>query len=218
MSAISTTHQIKSFATGMSALEGNVLIISRGNKKSNTVSICASLPPVDTEAILDNFELLVPHIKDLLESVQSKIIRTKFAAGKEEVTTDEVSVTGCIDYMNQQAAETSRLSKESISEYLNSIEQKEALKAAFSIALKYGDNLTSEQEAKLNQMQKAFADTITELSGSRTYWEEKKQNSARKYLEQLEDSPIKDRLISRLDAMKDKKLQDEASVLDALGF
>lgn len=219
MSNVSNIHAIEQFSPATSKpLDGQVLIVSRGNKKSGTVSVCASLPPITENEIADNFSAIMPHLMNYLDSVRAKILRKESNAGKQEISTDSISVAGIAAYLEAEAEESGRLSKELITEFLGAEENKAALFAAFAIALKYdGDTLTPEQFNKLEQMHRGLSDVLSELSGTRTVWEEKKQNTARKYIECLDDSVMKDRLITKLEEMKERGKKD-SNVLDALGF
>lgn len=209
MSTFSNVHAIQEFVSGVSVpLENNVLIVSRGNAKSKTVSICASVPEIQKHEVISKIDELFPHIIDVIETAQAKIIRAAHTAGAVEITSEKVSLNAVIEFLNEEAA-SSRLTKEQIVSYLNEPEQKELLKVAFAEALKYSENLTGDQIEKLNKMHKAFCDSAAELSGSRTLWEEKKQNTMRKYITLLDDSAMKDRLVDKISGMKDKKEKEE---------
>lgn len=218
MSNVSNIHAIEQFSPATSKpLDGQVLIVSRGNKKSGTVSVCASLPPLTMDDVLVN-PAIAPHLVNYLDSVRAKILRKESNAGRTEISTDSMSVAGVAAYLEAEAEESGRLSKELITEFLGAEENKAALFAAFAIALKYdGDTLTPEQFNKLEQMHRGLSDVLSELSGTRTVWEEKKQNTARKYIECLDDSAMKDRLLGKLEEMKERGKKD-SNVLDALGF
>lgn len=219
MSNVSSTHAISEFNSGVSQpLDGQVLIVSRGNAKSKTVSVCASLPKVTEEEIRENLTSLIPHVVNMIDSTRAKLVRLAHAAGESEIRTECVNVKAVVQWLNEQEAESGRLSKESIIGFLESPTVKDTLYAAFAVTLKYdGETLTGEQLEKLSKMHKGFIDVISELSGSRTMWEEKKQNTARKYLETLEDSPMRERLLGKLEDMAKRAKQNE-NVLDALGF
>lgn len=209
MSTLSSIHAIQEYVSGTSvALQDNELIVSRGNAKSKTVSICASVPLITKDAIVSSFDSLFPHIQDLITNARSKIIRTAHNSGAVEITTEQLDIAAVISFLDSES-ESARLTKEQITAYLNEPEQKELLKVAFAEALKYSENLTGDQIEKLNKMHKAFTDSASELSGSRTLWEEKKQNTMKKYLSILDDSQMKQKLENKIAAMKDKKEKEE---------
>lgn len=219
MSNISSFHKIAKFVSGVSsALDGQSLVISRGNAKSKTESICASVPALTAQEVMQESALL-PHILSYLESVRSGIIRKAANEGKEEIRSEEISAAGIAAYLDALALESGRLTKEDIKKYLEDKEQKDTLFVAFAIALKYeGDTLTEEQIAKISFMFKGFVDILCELAGSRTYWEEKKRNTAKKYLLTLEDCAMKERLLGKIEAMEQAKKESEQNALEALGF
>lgn len=216
MSTLSNIHAIQEYVSGTSvALSENVLVVSRGNAKSKTVSICVSAPEISETQIQENLSGLLPHIQELLNNTRGKIMRAAHTTGNKELTTEQLNVSSCIAFLDSES-ESARLTKEQITTYLNEPEQKELLKVAFAEALKYSENLTGDQIEKLNKMHKAFTDSASELSGSRTLWEEKKQNTMRKYLSILDDSQMKQKLENKIAAMKER--EKEENVLEALGF
>lgn len=211
MSSISSVHSISVYDSKepAKAETGNTLIVSRGNAKSNTVSVCASLPTLTQEDVLNSFETLVPHILDMLNLERGKLVR-KFAE-KGEIRSEQCDIAAIVIELEGEA----RLSKEAIAEYLKAPAQSEALKAAFALKFKWGDALSEEQVKKLDQLSNALRDKLSELAGNKTSWSEKEQNVALSYLEILEESSMKDRLLGRLVKMGEKK-QD--NTLEALGF
>lgn len=213
MSAISNVHTITVYDSKnpQGAETGNTLIISRGNAKSNTVSICASLPILTPQDVQENLGSLMVHILDMLNLERGKLLRKYQSQGKWEIRTEQCDIQAIIVELEGEA----RLSKEAIQEYLKADTQAEALKAAFALKFKWNGELTEEQSKKLDQLSNALRDKLSELAGNKTSWSEKEQLTAKSYLEILEESTMKERLLNRLVKMGEKKQED---LLDSLGF
>lgn len=211
MSSISNVHSISIYDSKnpQEAETGNTLIVSRGNAKSNTVSICASLPTLTQEDVLNSFDALAPHILNMLNLERGKLVR-KFES-KGEIRSEQCDIQAIIVELEGEA----RLSKEAIQEYLKATSQAEALKAAFALKFKWGNTLSEEQVKKLDQLSNALRDKLSELAGNKTSWSEKEQIVARSYIEILEESSMKERLLNRLVKMSEKKEDD---VMESLGF
>lgn len=215
MSTISENNPISIYDPKTSKpVDGCVLLVSRGREaKGNQPkknAICASALPFSADELLDNFEALVPYIQDTLKAIRVQIVRDNESRGF--VLDSDLSVSACISKLEAE----SRLSKESITEYFNLEANKESLRAAFSMKLRFGDDpLTIEQSNKLDQLFAGLRDKFAELAGSRTFWNEKEMATAKSYLEIMEDSAMRGRLESKIASMNQKKEDD---LLETLGF
>ena len=211
MSAISDVHTISVYDSKKPAEAeiGQVLVISRGNAKSNTVSICASLPPITTDEISANLNALMPSIQNMISLERSKILRGYESKG--EVRTEQINLVAVIDSLKAEES----LTKESIASWMAQENNLQTLRAAFAAKFHWQDTLTTEQNKKLDQLSNALRDKFSELAGNRTTWSEKEQTVARSYLDVFEDSYMKDRLLNRLQKMSEKK-QD--NLMEDLGF
>jgi hypothetical protein len=191
--------------------DGEVLILSRGNKQSKTESMYAVGLVIPEQDIRDNLDSLMPHIQAMIHAARVGIVRANVERG--HVLDEELNLTACITAMDSEG----RLTKEAISQYLKREENIEMLRAAFAEKLGYrNDPLTSEQSAKLDKLAAKLSDTFLELAGSRTYWEEPKRKSATSYLELFEDSPMKSRLLGKIAVMSEKSNDDD--LMEVLGF
>lgn len=212
MSNVSNRHQFKQFTAGKStALSGQRLAkIGYKNTEKNKAkyqNAFVSVPFITDDAIVDQIEQLIPHIKNMMEENQDALLKTLYEQqnGNLEngsVSDDDISVAAVIGYMNAEST-GGRMTKESI-EFWFTQNLHEPLIGRFNELGIEGD--------KCAQMMNAYKGMFSALSGGATvYPEDKVQNLLRALEFSQEDvgaATITGKLKNRLQKMNKKDVND----------
>src|SRR6185369_6759627 len=123
MSNVSNRHQFKQFTAGKSTpLSGQRLAkIGYKNTEKNRAkyqNAFVSVPYITDDAIADQIEQLIPHIKNMLEESQDALLKTLYEQQNGilengSVSDEDISVSAVIGYMNAEST-GGRMTKESI--------------------------------------------------------------------------------------------------------
>lgn len=191
--------------------EGEVTLLVRGNKRTGTESKAVAVPVTSTKRVL-GCEELYPHIAEWFRAMQTARVRDIIERERRlSFHKDEVSPEAIANWLAAQG----RLTGAQIEEYMET--QKDTILALLCEKLGWHEGIqTGEQEKKVSQLLKGLKDTFSELAGRKVFWEEKKRkNALENWLEYFEDSPIKEKMIAKIQGMSQENSED---LLDALGF
>lgn len=169
-------------------------------------SKAVSLPVLEATAIESNLTVLIPHIRNFLESVQDKIIREELDKGNNVVSIDNaaVSIAACVEYLDN-SNESGRITKEGVeSWFAEAIEPNLAL--TLSETLGVGDIPTQAESDKVLAIVAAFKGKIASLAGGKTAYDPKTAMQLQKALKLAPESDaLASRFMVRLQKMVDQK-------------
>lgn len=194
---------------------GYDLVVSRGNTKSGTESICAPMLSIPESEVRTWLPELMPHILKLLSDERAKVLREVSSAGLDTISDSAVTITALLRRMESEV----RLTAQSIKDYMGEAEVVASLEVILASKLgweEYVGKFTAEQQAKLDALVAGLVDTFSELSGRKISWDTKRCNKALEYLELLPESGMRDRLIGKVTDVRDRPV--DTNILDVLGF
>lgn len=209
MSVISNKHQFVPFVSSprSKAFEGQRLVkvsyktTKAGEKKD---SVCVSIPPVPRDQIRANIDNFFEYVIGMYESAQDAIIRDAHEAGNIHVDDEDIDITAVISHL-EKSSRGGRLSGEVIGVWFDE-NLSEILELA--VAEKQGlsdhkDRWSDSQTRKMEQMLKAYKDSLSALAGYRTLYNNDKCDKLIRALVLCDDDDvIANGLVKRLQDMK----------------
>jgi len=150
-------------------------------------SMCVSVPKLD--AALNDAQLarLVPHIEAMLEAAQDGIARDVWESKAMAVTTEQLSIDACIDWLDSES-QGDRLTSEKVKAWFaESIA--DTLAVAFIDKLGFGDSPDESQLKKVGQAVNVYCDKFASMAGGKTSFA---PDVATKLLDVLELIPDQD--------------------------
>lgn len=214
MSTISNRHNVVPFVAGTSAPLTGQRLAKVGYKKTTAMpnppaSVCASVPPLNTQDVEYRIDRLMPYIKGMLESAQDGILRSLYESsdyGLSSVSDDDLSVDACISFLAAEAA-GDRLKKDAILQWFDS---EVAENLTILVAEKLGfTEMNTETEKTVAKHVGIYRDLIGMLAGGKTILEPKQIRGCRTAIGLAATSDrISARLNDRLTAMENKKVVD----------
>lgn len=221
MSNVSHRHAIVPFVSGTSKAYSGQRLSKVGYKSTaknpaKFASICASVPMIEEEEIKGNVNALLPHIREMLEGVQDKILRSLYEASegqKAEVTTDELSIQQCISFL---AAESmgDRLSAEAIKEWFEgNLADSVLVVVAEKLGYAQGEGdieLTEAQSETCMKHVEVYSKLLQMLAGKQIRLEEKQMRGMENALALAEDGDkMAQKLRAKITALKNApKIED----------
>lgn len=190
-----------------------------GDKESPMYGIkreskCVSLPMVQESEVRKQVAVLAPYIVEYLQGVQDKIVRLRVDAGASSITSEEVSIAGCIEYLESND-ESGRLTKESIGNWFdNNIA--ETLAVTLAERLGVSEIPTDAESNKIMEVVSGFRDKVAALAGGKTSYEPKLCESLKRAVNM---APAGDALSVRFTARLDKMIasaKDTTNLMDLL--
>ena len=217
MSHFPASHLVTKFVSGQSeALTGQrlakVKYKTTAKQTAKYPNICASIPFIKGEDIMNYEGELIPHIRTLLESAQDGILRSLYESSDgtlSQVQDSELSIPECIKYLEAES-QGSRLTKEVISAWFDG-NVKDYLFIIIGEKLKYSmdEELTQDQELTINRHLNGYRGLYESLAGGKTILQPTQISSLGKVLELIDSSEIGDKLSARLKAMENKPKIEE---------
>ena len=217
MSHFPASHLVTRFESGKSEpLTGQRLAKVKYKTTAKQVAkfpnICASVPSIKGEDILNYEAELIPHVRALLETAQDGILRSLYESSDgtlSQVQDSEISIPECIKFLEAES-QGSRLTKEIISAWFDS-SVKDYLFVIIGEKLRYSmeGELTQEQELTINKHLNGYRGLYESLAGGKTILQPVQISSLNKVLELVDTSDIGDKLKNRLDAMLNKPKIEE---------
>src|SRR6266571_1618024 len=109
MSAISNTHNIKEYVIGVTKpFTGQRLAkVTYKVDKSTGIkpeSVCVSVPQVNNEEVINNFEQFIPHLIGMIERTQDNMIRGIYESKCSVVQDDDISVAKVLEFLNEESS------------------------------------------------------------------------------------------------------------------
>lgn len=201
MSVISNRHAIVAFDSKTSkAQEGQRLAkIGYKESKSGRTSVCCSIPFVETSEVVANLTQFLPHVQELVQATQDKIIRAAHEAGKTEVSDAELSIAEVLSFLDSES-QGDRLSKEVIGQWFDG-NLADILTLAFAEKLGISDNATQEDDKKISLIVGSYKEKLASLSGSKTLYTPEVCQNLTKALMLADDDVMVMRLQKRIDKM-----------------
>lgn len=216
MSTISNVHNVDVYVSGKSiALTGQRL--AKFSWKTRTVEVngkeekvkpeskCVSVPVIADSDIKGNIDILIPHIKSYLNSVQDSIIRNKFETNMNlaNITDSDISISSIVQFLEStDSNDSARMTKESVRAWFDA-------EIADNLAIILADKLgvssvpTDEESDRIMKTIAVFGEKISSLSSGKTTFDVKTARSIKNAIEivESEDDVYKVRFIARLDKM-----------------
>ncbi len=167
-------------------------------------SKCVSLPPLKSEEIVSNVQVLAPAIVEYLHGIQDKIVRERVEANAAHITMEEVSIAACIDWLESNN-ESGRLTKESVGVWFTENVETEL---AVTLADKLGVTgvPTDAENKQIMAVVGTFKDKISSLAGGKTVFA---PNMCETLIKALAFAPEGDALKSRF-TVRLQKMIDES--------
>lgn len=226
MSNVFNKHTVTGYQSGVTKPSSGQRLASFNWKTSNDKdsiwfgkkrdSRAVGIPFIQVDDIKDNLVALTPHIQEYLQSVQDKIVREMLdkSSDLEFVSESDISIASIIEYLEESAGESGRLTKASMEQWFVS-----ALEAPLMVQLaaKLGvsEEVTNEESAKIEAVVGAFKGKIAALAGGKTSYSPAIATQLQKAVGLApEGDVIADRMMVRLQKMIDSG--GSASLLDAL--
>lgn len=224
MSIIDTAnHSVVSYMSGITKpFTGQKLIVvtykTVTDKSSALYNIkreskCVSVPVIADEEITSNIDVLIPHIRNMLENTQKSIVRELLDTGNVvSIATESLSITECISYL-ESSDESGRLTKESVGNWFDS-NIADILAIALADKLGVSEVPTEVESKKVFDIIAAFRGNISSMAGGKTSFPAQVAKQLKKALELAPNNDvIASRFMTRIDRMIENK---EISLVDCL--
>ena len=202
-------HTVIDYTKGKTvALDGqrlDVVFWKTDDKGIKRDSKCVSVPMIDSTVVASNLTALMPHLISYLETVQHDIIKERVTANASHITDEEISVTSCIQYLNESTkgadGKSAHLTKESVATWFDSVVA-DNLMVALADKLGIGNEPDAEQLVKLDTAIKMYKDKVTALAGGTTKYPAPMARSLKNAMSLVaSDDPIAAKFVVRLDKM-----------------
>lgn len=174
-------------------------------------SKCVSLPLITAKEVESNIIALTPHFIEFLHGVQDKIVRERVDEGAKHITTDEVSIAGCVEWLESNN-ESGRLTKESVAAWFQETIA-ESLAVTLAERLGVSDVPSDEESNKILAVVEAFKGKVSSLAGGKTAYEPKVCKSL---ITALELAPAGDALAVRFTTRLTKMIEESSKNQDLL--
>lgn len=224
MSIIDTAnHSVVSYVSGVTKpFTGQKLIVVTYKTVTDKLSAlynikreskCVSVPVIADDDITGNIDVLIPHIRGMLENVQKAIVRDMLDTGNIlSIPTESISIAECISYL-ESSDESGRLTKESVGNWFDS-NIADMLAIALADKLGVSENNTAEESKKVFDIIAAFRGNISSMAGGKTSFP---AQVAKQLKKALELAPSNDVIASRFMVRIDKMIENkEISLVDCL--
>lgn len=176
-------------------------------------SKCVSLPMIPVADVVSNIQALAPVVVEYLHSVQDKIVRERIDAGALSISMDEISIAGCIEYLDSNS-ESGRLTKEVVAAWFNETIA-EPLAVTLADRLGVSATPTDAESAKILAVVEAFKGKVAALAGGKTAYEPKVCTSL---ISALNLAPSGDVLATRFTARLNKMIEESKANEDLLNL
>lgn len=222
MSNISQAHNLVAYISGKTKALSNQRLASFSWKTAQNGikrdSVAVSLPVINSDSIIDNIDLLIPHIRTMLESTQDNIIRAMLNnpefAGMDLVSDEDINIAAVIDYLDN-SNESGRLTKETVGNWFDS-NVADSLMLALAAKLGVSDIVTDAQSKQIETIVGEFKGKVSGLAGGKTVYPVKLCESLKKVLALApENDVIAGKFNNRLDKMIANSVT-EINLFDAL--
>lgn len=164
-------------------------------------SICVSIPVVTdlTSEQLKSCEgILIERIKE----IQDSIVKERYENGSDYVSESQISIESCLEFWNAES-QGNRLTKEIIIEWFSN-DLNDSLLLALADKLGISNSPSEVETSRLEKMLKAYSDSFAALAGGKTSFPPEKAKNLLKAIDFASDSAIKEKLIARLEKMKEE--------------
>jgi len=166
-------------------------------------SKCVSLPIFKNEEVIAQSQALAPYVIEYLQTVQDKIVRERIDAGASSISMEEISIAGCIEYLDSNN-ESGRLTKESVASWFQE-NIADALTVTLADKLGVSETPTDAESNKIIAVVEAFKGKISSLAGGKTAYEPK---ICKSLINALELAPAGDVLATRFTARLNKMINE----------
>lgn len=140
-------------------------------KPSKLAASCAVSLPILTSADIASFSnnaTIAEYIRSSLESLQDKVVRSQLEAGSKVIAFDSVTAAKCEDWLltSSESNGIGQLSAERIAAWFDSSEgnARDSVRIWAMLRLNLGDDVTSDEAAKVEQICNSARDTMKELA------------------------------------------------------
>lgn len=177
-------------------------------------SKCVSLPPVASNDVIANVQILAPVIAEYLQTVQDKIVRERIDCGAASISVQEISIAACIEWLDSNN-ESGRITKDSVNQWFDT-EISDNLAMVLAEKLGVSAVPTDAESKQVELVLSTFRDKISSLAGGKTSYEPKLCTSL---LKVLELAPSGDAMASRFVVRLNKMIADNSansSLMDLL--
>jgi len=212
MSNISNRHSVQPFVAGKSEPLSGQRLAKVGYKttkknKAKYPSVFVSVPPINSESIVNNMDRLTPHIVAMLENAQDGVIRSLYESSDgalQSVSDDDIAISACIAYLEAEN-NGSRLTKEMIEQWFDS-EVRENLTVLVAEKLGF-EELNDTQMQVVTKHVDVYRDILSSVSGGRTILAEQQIKACERALTLAasDDSDVAKKIGARLQSMKTPK-------------
>lgn len=176
-------------------------------------SKCVSLPLVAAADVIANISALAPAVAEYLQTIQDKIVRERVDAGAAHITMDEISIAGCIDWLESNS-ESGRLTKESVASWFGETIE-EPLAVVLADKLGISATPTDAESNKILAVVEQFKNKIASLAGGKTSYEPK---ICKSLINALELAPAGDILATRFTTRLNKMIEESKANEDLLNL
>jgi len=212
---ISSRHNVNPFVAGKSEPLAGQRLAKVGYKKTKDnpnppASVCASVPRIDDDSIVNNVQALLPGIRAMLEGVQDSVIRSLYESSDYALTSvsdDDISVGACIAFMLAES-QGSRLSADAIGAWFDS-NIRDNLTVVVADKLKF-DLSTPEQEQTVARHVNGYRALMATLAGKNVTLQPKQIQGIENALALASsDDAMSGKIRAKLDTLKNVKSVEE---------
>lgn len=209
MSTLTNTHTFLPFDSKTSkpyAGQRLVKVLYKTPKNSTEEkrqSVCVSIPQMNESLSDVQLVRLMPHIQNMLETVQDGICKDAHENKALAVTDAMLSVDAIIEYLDTEIL-GDRLTKEKVEAWFVDSGLRDSLAVAFANKLGISDAPTQAEEKKLNQALAVYADKFASMAGGKTSFAPDvaiKLQAALSVIDPVDAGTIGTRFATRLDKM-----------------
>lgn len=229
ISGITNRHQFTKLEKNSRPLSGQRLVrlIAKKDKDGNYASdnlresLAISIPPADSEALVNAIPSLIVHIQSMIEGVQKELISEyRIKTGDSSVDESEFTIAKCVEYLDA-ASTGSRLTTEYLQQWFSE-NYSDAAKEFIATALKLNSDASQwmEEQVKIvNSKVNLIRDMFSGFASARYSPDIPKCKAMIKFGEFLGEGNVDSRMEKFLEkAAKIKEEKENEMSADALGF
>jgi hypothetical protein len=189
---------------GVQASEGKRIVkclykAPKKGEKAPHENVYGEVPLLSDGEIRENMEVLLPHFRGFLESVQDGLVKEYHKQGKLEIPCKDVDLSAIIAKLEEETQ--GRLNKEAVFAWFDA-NVADALLVALANKLGVGDVPTDEQATKLETVLGAYRTKFGALAGGKSVFMKEEAERLLRALDVAQASdPLAQRFRARLEAM-----------------
>ena len=154
------------------ALSGHTLAVMNWKTSKETgikrESKCCNMPTISSDELMDSFDVLIPHVRNMLHDTRTAIVREMIEKNPNclLVSENDISIAACCEYLSS-SSESGRMTKESLGNWFNNTLM-DTLTLALATRLGVSDEPTAAEVHKIDILVASYKDKLCALAGGKT--------------------------------------------------